>query len=212
MAVTRVQKEAILKDLVEKMGAAQSIMFAHYIGLTVAEVAAFRNQLRDAKAEMKVAKKTLIAMAAKQAGLPEIKEEMLDGPVTLILSSIDPLSGAQVAYKFGKTHSQVELIGGVFEGKVVNKAQALELAKIPSRDQLLTIFAYMIRSPLSSFARGMKQIAEKQTEPAAPEPAAPTPEAEPAPAPAEVPTPAEVPPPTEPTADAPASEPSNPQA
>jgi len=172
MALTRDQKTAQIQELVEKMKESQSIMFSHYIGMTVAESSEFRNKLREAKAEMKVAKKTLVKIAAKEAGLPDITDDAMEGPVSLIFSFEDPLSGAQVAFKFAKTHEQVELVGGVFDGKVLSKAEATELAKMPSRDVLLATFVSMIRSPLFSFAsmcnspltgfaRAMSEVAKK---------------------------------------------------
>jgi large subunit ribosomal protein L10 len=127
-------------------------MFAHYIGMSVAEVSELRSKLKEEEAEMKVAKKTLLKLAAKDTKIPELDDSLLDGPVSLIFSYSDPLSGAQVAFKFGKDHSQVELLGGIFDGKVLTKEEAVELAKMPGREQLLATFASMIRSPLTTFA------------------------------------------------------------
>ncbi|MDD5623418.1 MAG: 50S ribosomal protein L10 [Candidatus Peribacteraceae bacterium] len=177
MAVTREEKTRQLTELKEKMQKAQSLVFAQYIGLTVMEVGELRQKLREANAEMKVAKKTLMRIASKDAGLPVVEDSSLEGPVACIFSFTDPLSGAQVAFKFGKDHGQVKIIGGVFEGKILSKAEALELAKMPSRQQLLAIFASMLRSPLVSFAsicnsplsgmaRGLSELAKKKGTPA----------------------------------------------
>jgi len=174
MALTREQKEAQVKELTEKMSGASSVILAHYIGLSVAEISELRNQLKESEAEMKVAKKTLMKLATEQAGLPDISTETLEGPVSLIFSFGDPLSGAQIAFKYSKDHKQVELIGGVYDGKLLSKEEAVELAKMPNRDELLTIFARMIRSPLVSFAsmcgspltgfaRALSELAEKKS-------------------------------------------------
>jgi len=172
MSLTRNQKKDQVKELTEQLGKAASVMFAHYIGLTVAEVSELRNTLKENDSEMRVAKKTLLKIAAKEAGIPELDDKTLDGPISCIFSYADPLSGAQIAFKFGKTHKQVDLVGGVFEGKLFGKEEVIELAKMPSRDVLLATFASMIRSPLYSFAsicssplvgfaRAMSELAEK---------------------------------------------------
>jgi large subunit ribosomal protein L10 len=179
MAVSRAQKVELLKDLKDKMSKAQSIIFTHYIGMTVTDVSALRAQLKQGKAEMKVGKKTLMQIAAKELNIPEVSDEALDGPVACIFSYEDPLSGAQIAFKFSKDHPQVELIGGVFEGKVLTKEQAVTLAKIPSKQQLLGMFAAMINSPMTSFARALGEIAKQKEAPA---PAAEAPKVEAAPA------------------------------
>lgn len=186
MALTKDQKTAQLVELKDKMGKSQSIIFAHYIGMTVSDVSDLRSQLKKENAEMKVAKKTLMQLAAKELNMPEIQDNAIDGPVACIFSYEDPLSGAQIAFKFAKTHPQVELIGGVFEGKIMTKEEAVRLAKIPGKQQLLGMFAAMINSPLTSFARGLSELAKQKEAPAsaeatAVEPAAEAPKAEAAP-------------------------------
>jgi len=175
MALTKAEKAVQLAELKDKMSSSQSIIFAHYIGMTVSDVSALRAKLKQGKSEMKVAKKTLMQIAAKELNIPEVSDDALDGPVACIFSYEDPLSGAQIAFKFSKDHPQVELIGGVFEGKVLSKEEAVRLAKIPSKQQLLGMFAAMINSPLSSFARGLSEIAKQKEAPA---PAAEAPKAE----------------------------------
>lgn len=152
MALSKDQKKAQVQDLTDKMQKSQSVIFAHYIGLSVAEVSDFRGQLLEQEAEMKVAKKTLTKIALKEAGLPEVQDDDIEGPVSLIFSYSDPMSGAQVAFKYSKDHEQVQIIGGIFDGKVLTKEQAVELAKMPTREVLLATFMGMMQSPLRSFA------------------------------------------------------------
>ena len=190
MALTKAQKTEQLQELKKKMQDSKSIMFAHYIGMTVADVSDFRSKLREKQSEMKVAKKTLMQIAAKELQMPEMSDDLMDGPVACIFSYDDPLTGAQIAFKFGKDHPQVELIGGVFEGKLMSKEETLRLAKIPGKQQLLGMFAAMCNGPLSSFARALSEIAKQKESPAAEAPkaeAAPAPTPEVAPA-TEVPT------------------------
>jgi large subunit ribosomal protein L10 len=152
MAVTRDQKSVQLKELQEKFSSSQSVVFANYIGLTVSEVSELRKKLRAAGAEMKVAKKTLMRIAAKEKGFPIPEEKDLPGPVACIFSVNDPIVGPQVAFAFGKDHPQVSIIGGFFEGKLLSKEDARTLATIPGRQVLLATFAGMLQSPLRSFA------------------------------------------------------------
>lgn len=174
MALTREEKATQLTELKEKMSKAQSIIFAHYIGLKVAEVSTLRRELKKGKAEMKVGKKTLMSIAAKDRGLPALPAPSFSGPVACIFSFADPLSGAQIAFRFGKDHQQVALIGGIFDGKVLSKEEAIAFAKIPGRVQLLALFAAMLRSPLisfasmcnaplSGFARALSELSKKKT-------------------------------------------------
>ena len=152
MALSRSQKAAQITELKDNMLNASSVIFTQYIGLTVADITKLRSALRKEGSAMQVAKKSLIQIAAKEAKAPEITDAMLPGAVACIFSMKEPTAGASVAFKFGKDHAQVKLIGGIFSGKVLSQTEANELAIIPSRQVLLGTFMSMCQSPLVSFA------------------------------------------------------------
>lgn len=129
MALTKDQKTAQLSELVEKLKGSESVMFSHYIGLNVSDVSELRNKLRENGSEMKVAKKTLMKLAFKEAGYPDIEPDDYEGAIACIFSFEDPLSGAQTAFKFAKDHNQVQLVGGVFEGSLSPKKKRWRLRK-----------------------------------------------------------------------------------
>ena len=173
MALTRVQKSAQLQGLKESLTKAKSVVFVHFSGIKVGDASMFRRKLGERKAMMKVAKKTLFHIAARELGYPEMPETAMDGPVGFIFSFEDEISGAKVALEFGRTNEAVKLIGGILNGEILSKAEAIEFAKILSREQLLAQFAMMLQAPLSNFAsmsnaplggfaRGLKQVADKK--------------------------------------------------
>ena len=173
MALTKDQKKAQVADLRDDLKKAQSLAFMHYRGLSVSEVDELRGKMLEKKAKMRVAKKTLYNIAAKEEGYPEVPEGAFgDQPIAFVFSFEDMVSGAKVAFEFGKSHDAVELIGGVLDGKVLSKEEAVDLAKMLSREETLAKFAAMLRAPLGnfagmcggtlgSFARAVKEVAEK---------------------------------------------------
>lgn len=174
MALTKDQKKAQVADLRDSIKKTKSLAFMKYRGLSVAEIDDLRGKMLEKDARMKVAKKTLFNIAAKEEGYPEVQDETFGSdPIAFVFSFEDISSGAKVAFEFGKSHKSVELVGGVFNGKVLNKEEAVEFAKMLSRDELLAKFAAMIRaplgnfasicgSPLSAFARAVKEVAEQK--------------------------------------------------
>ena len=152
MALSRQKKESQVQELTEKMQRASSVMFTHYLGLSVADITKLRSKLRKEKAEMQVAKKTLIRLAAKNAKAPEASDDQLPGDVACIFSFGEPTSGASVTHAFAKDHPHVQLLGGIFSGTLLSKTDAIAFATIPSRQQLLATFMSMCQSPLRSFA------------------------------------------------------------
>ncbi|HLC76012.1 MAG TPA: 50S ribosomal protein L10 [Candidatus Peribacterales bacterium] len=173
MALTKAQKSAQLTDLREDMKKAKSLVWLQYRSLSVGDASALRRKIRAKNAKMKVAKKTLFSIAVKEEGMGEIAEGTLGTePLAFIFSFEDEISGAKAAFEFSKTNDKVRLMGGLLNGKVLSEKEAVDLAKMLGREELLAQFAMMIRSPLTnfaslcstplrSFAIGVNQLAEK---------------------------------------------------
>ncbi|MBU0981455.1 50S ribosomal protein L10 [Patescibacteria group bacterium] len=195
MPITKQKKEEILQELNEKFKNAKSVAFGQYAGMTVEELSNMRREMRESNVEFKVAKKTLLKLAAKENGL-ELPNEVVEGTVGAVFSYDDPSVGPKIVKDTSKKVKVLQLMGGIMDGAVLSVADMNELASLPSRDMLLAKFMMMMRapltqfhgaisSPLSSFARAMKAYAEQM--PAGEAPATPEPAAAPAEeAPAEV--------------------------
>ncbi len=151
MAVTKQKKEEIFKGLVDKFGKSQSVVFADYRGLDVAGISDLRKKLRDENAEMKVAKKTLISLAAKESKIDDLTEAGLEGPVVATFSYEDPLSGIKVLFNFAKTNSNLKLLGGIIDGKVVGADVIQQYARLPGHDELIAQLIGSMNAPLSGF-------------------------------------------------------------
>ena len=150
MATTRQQKEEILKELIADMDAAKGVVFVDLHGLTVEQNQALRNTLREKGVKTKVAKKTLIMLAGKENGL-EIEKSLLDGQIAVAFSMDDEVAAAQELYKEGKTNEKIKLVGGIFEGKVAGKDMIMQVAQLPTRDELLAKLVGSMKAPISGF-------------------------------------------------------------
>ncbi|MBS4979961.1 MAG: 50S ribosomal protein L10 [Lachnospiraceae bacterium] len=156
-------KQPIVQAIAEDIQGAQSAVLVDYRGLTVAEDTELRKQLREAGVIYKVCKNTMMRRAfegTEFAGL----DSYLEGPSAIAISKDDATAPARILCKFAKDAKALELKAGVVEGTVYDSAALNELAKIPSRDELLSKFLGSIQSPITNFARVIKQIAEKDGE------------------------------------------------
>jgi len=151
MALTKQQKQEQIQALVEKMQKSKSVAFASYTGVPMAAQTELRQSLRSNGAELKVAKKTLIALAAKEAGFEGFETSVLDGQVVAAFSYEEPTAGPQALKKFAKAFKQIELQAGLFEGKSLSKAQVQELADLPPREVLLAKLLGSMMAPVSGF-------------------------------------------------------------
>lgn len=172
MAITRQKKEEVLKELIQKFGEAKSVAFGQYSGMTVSELSKMRAAMREVGVEFKVAKKTLLKLAAKEHGI-ELPDEVMEGTVGATFSYNDVVSGPKLIKTTSKKVEVLKLLGGIMDGKVLSSSQMRELADLPSREELLAKFMGMLQSPLrsfmgmlqappSSFARALTALAEKK--------------------------------------------------
>lgn len=152
MATTRAKKAEILSELTEEFKTAGAAVFHSYIGLTVGDITSLRRALHDKGVKMVVAKKTLMRLAAKNAGLKDIPEEALTDAVAISFAHGDELAAAQEVYAFGKEHEQVKILGGMFEGEMMGTAQAMQLATLPGRQALLGQLVSVMVGPIRGFA------------------------------------------------------------
>jgi large subunit ribosomal protein L10 len=151
MAISKQKKEEVLAELVEKFKTAKSVVFAEYRGLTVKQVGEVRKQLREQGVEYKVAKKTLLSLAAQQAGFKEIPMEYMEGPISAVFSFNDEVSGAKIIHKLGKEFEGLSLKGGVMDGEPFGASQAVQLAQIPSKEELIAKLLGSLQAPISGF-------------------------------------------------------------
>jgi len=151
MAVSREKKKEILDDLTEKFKNAKSVVFSEYRGLTVNDISDLRGKLRESEVEYKVAKKTLIKLAAKEAGINEIPNEAMEGPVAAAFSFGDEVAGAREIYKMGKDHKGLKLKGFILDGEIFGQEKAEQLAQLPSKEELLAKLVGSLRAPISGF-------------------------------------------------------------
>jgi large subunit ribosomal protein L10 len=151
MAVTKAQKEEILKKLEGNFAKAKAVYFAQNKGLEVKKVTALRKKLHKEGIDLVVAKKTLMKVAAKKNNLPDLSDEIMEGPVAAAFGYNDVVLPAKLLYEFSKENENLQLLGGVVEGKLLNKADAKQLATLPSRTELLAKLVGSMKSPISGF-------------------------------------------------------------
>ncbi|NUM25195.1 MAG: 50S ribosomal protein L10 [Candidatus Buchananbacteria bacterium] len=151
MAKTRQKKEKMVKDLADKVGKAKSLVFVSFDGLKVKEVEELRRTFRAENVDYLVAKKTLMNVAFKEAGVEGFDSKAFTKEVATVIGYDDEVAPARMVEKFSKDHEALKSIGGVLEGKFVSREKVVELSKLPSRDELLAKVVGSINAPVSGF-------------------------------------------------------------
>jgi len=133
---TREQKEKSLNELRKLFKEARVAVMTDFRGLNVAATTRLRRRVSAAGGKFKVAKNTLSAIAAREAGIEGL-DTYLSGPVGLVFGLADPAAPAKVLVEFIREFKTFEIKGGVIEGTVVDAQVIRELAELPPREVLL---------------------------------------------------------------------------
>ncbi|MBB1516681.1 50S ribosomal protein L10 [Tessaracoccus sp. MC1679] len=160
--MARPDKAAKVADLTEQFSNSAAAVLTEYRGLTVKDLKTLRRSLGE-NATYAVAKNTLAAIAAKEAGIEGI-EGTLTGPTAIAFVNGDIAAATKGLRDFAKAHPSLAIKGGVLEGKFLDAQAVLKLADLESREVLLAKMAgamqanlakaaYMLAAPLSQGAR-----------------------------------------------------------
>lgn len=154
-----VKKEQAVDVIKQYMDENSMTILADYRGLDVAEITELRAKLREAGVTFKVAKNTLVRIAAHDLGIMDL-DPYLEGPTAVAFSS-DPVAVAKILTDFAKTHSELEIKSGLLEKQFVNAGQLKDLAKLPSREVLLSQVLGAMQGPLAGFAGSLAGVLRK---------------------------------------------------
>lgn len=153
-------KKKKVEEIKEKFVDAKSAILVDFRGLTVDETTELRKKFREAGVEYKVYKNNLVKIAVKDTDFESLSQD-LTGPNGIAFGYTDPVVPAKVIKDFTKNHKNLELKTGVIEGEYYDVDKIVEIADIPSREELIAKFMGSIKSPVSNFVYLLTNIIEE---------------------------------------------------
>ena len=151
------QKKEEVTKLANKIKEAKLVLLTDYRGINVEDVTGLRAELRKANAEYTVIKNNITKRALAEAGIEGLEDKLV-GPTAVIMSNEDYLEPAKAIYNFTKNNDFYKIKGGVVEGKVMTAEEIITLAKLPSRETLLSMLAGALLANISKFAVALDQV------------------------------------------------------
>jgi len=152
-------KKDSVKEISEHLNASKTVAIVGYQGLTVAELTELRRTLSEKHGHIGVYKNSMVRRALHENGVESL-DEYLEGPNAFVFSE-DVTSAAKIIYKFSRYHEALVLKGGLVEGTAVDAKGLKEVAKLPTKEQLLSMFCMVLNEPVAGFARVVNSLAEK---------------------------------------------------
>ncbi len=157
------QKKEEVSKLATEMKEAKLILLTDYRGITVEGDTELRRNLRNANANARVIKNNITRRALAEAGIEGLEDKLV-GPTAVILSNEDYLEPSKVIYNFTKSNDFYKIKGGVIDGKVMTAEEIITLAKLPSRETLLSMLAGALLSNISKVAVALNEVKKQKEE------------------------------------------------
>jgi large subunit ribosomal protein L10 len=142
-------KEKIIAEVTEVIGRARGMFFTDFTGLTVAQATELRREFRKSGIDYKVVKNTLIRKALESVSGYDRVYEKLVGPTGVAFAFDDPVAPAKIIQKFREKHERLSLKACVLEKEVYDGTRLNELAKLPTRIEMMGSIVGSIQAPLA---------------------------------------------------------------
>lgn len=142
------QKKKIVKAIREDVEKSSLALIADYKGLTVGDITELRSELRKSGATMKVYKNTLARFALKELSIDH-PVQTLKQPTALITTADDAVELSKTAVKFQKSSEHFKIRAAVMDAALIDEATVQNLAKLPSREELIAKVVGGIKAPIT---------------------------------------------------------------
>lgn len=160
MALTRTRKEDLVEAYENGLAAAPHAFLVSFQGITVPQATELRSRVRGCGGKYQVVKNTLALRAVDGKGLAHFKDEF-KGPTAVAYTDDDAVGLAKALTDFRKDVPVVEFKGGVVDGKPIGADQVEDLAKMPSREELIGKLVYLLQSPVTRLVRDLAAIQQQ---------------------------------------------------
>lgn len=157
MALSRAKKEQLVSQYEEGLAAAEHAFLLMYQGLDVVRDTELRSKIRETGASYEVVKNTLALRAIQGKPLGELGDAF-NGPIAVAYTNDDVVSLAKALTEFAKDAPVLQFRGGVVSGQKVEADQIEEIAKLPTREDLVAKLLYLLQSPVTRLARTLNAV------------------------------------------------------
>src|SRR6202789_3997385 len=148
----RPEKNFIIDEIKSRVDQTPYVLLTDYTGMQVPQFNELRNRLSVAKAELRVIKNTLLRRALKDSNLPDL-ESYLHGQSAVVMGESDVSAAAKVLKNFAAEFQKPKIKVGILDKAVLDAAQIMALADLPSKEVLQAKLLGLLLAPASTLVR-----------------------------------------------------------
>lgn len=153
-----------VSDIKKRLQDAKSIVLVDYKGINIEEVDELRNRMRNAKIDYFVSKNTFIKIALNELGISDLDDHLV-GPTAVLSTQIDEVAPARELAKFKedflKDKDYLNFKMGFVAGDLMNAEELGKLAKLPTKEQLISMVLQGMNAPITGFVGVLQGIFRK---------------------------------------------------
>jgi large subunit ribosomal protein L10 len=153
------QKQAVVAEVSAQLAGAQAVILAEYRSIAVKDMTELRKKARGSGVYLRVLKNTLARRAVAGTPFKGLTEKMV-GPLAYGISS-DPVAAAKVLQEFARDHDKFVIRAGAMPNVMMSAREVAELARLPSRQELLAKLVATVQAPIAKFVRTLNEVPGK---------------------------------------------------
>jgi large subunit ribosomal protein L10 len=153
------QKQAVVAEVSKQLAKAQAVILAEYRSIPVKDMTELRKRARGSGVYLRVLKNTLARRAIADTPFKGLSDKMV-GPLAYGISS-DPVAAAKVLQAFAKDNEKFVIKAGAMPNVVMSAREVADLARLPSRAELLTKLVATMQAPIAKFVRTLNEVPGK---------------------------------------------------
>ncbi|MEK9928384.1 MAG: 50S ribosomal protein L10 [Halieaceae bacterium] len=160
MAIGLDEKKAIVAEVNETAASALSLVVADARGVASNDMTALRATARENQVYLRVVRNTLAKRAFEGTDY-ECVNDTLAGPSLFGFSLEDPGAAARLFKDFAKENDKFEVKALSISGTLMGADQLDVLAKLPTRDQALSMLMSVMKAPTTKLVQTMNEVPGK---------------------------------------------------
>jgi len=153
------QKQAVVAEVSAQLSKAQAVVLAEYRSIPVKDMTELRKKARGSGVYLRVLKNTLVRRAVADTPFKGLTDKMV-GPLAYGISA-DPVAVAKVLQEFSKENEKFVIRGGAMPNVVMSAREVAELARMPSRKELIAKLMGTMQAPIAQFVRTLNEVPGK---------------------------------------------------
>ena len=153
----RAAKQYLVDEVTNHLSKSDYVFLANYDRITVGEVSDLRDRLSAEQAEFHVVKNSVLKVAVKSRGLPDV-DSFLSGPTAIVVGGQNPSGVAKIVQKFFDEKNRPVVKVGILGDRAIDAAKVKQLAELPSLEVLQAQLLGLFSQPAQSLVRVLNAV------------------------------------------------------